>query len=207
MQKAVASFVRRRRPRLPGRHLFIGAWVRSPRAMGSVTPSSRFLSKKIAAQVDIHRTGWVIELGAGTGTVTKALLDAGVKPERLLAIELDRRMSNHLQQHLPNIRVLRADATCLQDILQREHIHKINTIVCCLPLLTLPREVVDGVLEQIFAVLPEDGTMVQYTYGPRSPVTKRQLKRLGLKARRAGRVLLNVPPATVWCYTRQFPKQ
>jgi phosphatidylethanolamine/phosphatidyl-N-methylethanolamine N-methyltransferase len=206
MQKSVVNLIKKRRwpgkPRLPGRHLFIGAWVRSPRSMGSVTPSSRFLGRKIAQQVDVHLPGWVIELGAGTGTITKALLDHGVKPERLMAIERDRKMSTHLQQHMPNIRVVRADALELVEVLEQQKIHKVSTIVCCLPLLTLPKDVVEAVVTQIFTVLPDGGQMLQYTYGPRSPMSKRLQKQLGLKARRVGQVLFNVPPAVVWSYTR-----
>src|SRR5579885_3671703 len=89
-----------------GPHAFISAWMRAPRHVGSVVPASRFLSRKIAAQVDPHHPGWVVELGAGTGAVTKALLEAGVKPDRLMAIERDRRLHTHLQRHFPNIRAL-----------------------------------------------------------------------------------------------------
>lgn len=187
---------------IKGPRLFISAWMRSPRHVGSVVPASRFLSRKIASQVDIKNPGWVIELGAGTGAVTKALLEAGVKPERLMAIERDRRLHTHLQRHFPDIRALRADAVTLTELVAQENVHKVSTIVCCLPLLSMPKDVVDVVLQQVFDILPHDGVMVQYTYGPRSPVPKRVQKRLGVKGRRAGRVLLNIPPATVWCYRK-----
>jgi phosphatidylethanolamine/phosphatidyl-N-methylethanolamine N-methyltransferase len=198
MQKTSAK----RKELLRGRRAFLSAWLRAPRSMGSITPSSRFLSRKIAAQIDVHHPGWVIELGGGTGTVTKAVLEAGVRPERMVVIERDRRLCTHLEQHFPNIRVLRADATLLKELLESEKINKVNAIVCCLPLLTLPGDIVENVLRQVFEVLPEEGVMVQYTYGPRSPVPGKLQKRLGIKAKRAGRVLLNVPPATVWCYRK-----
>lgn len=191
------------RQRLPSRHKFLVAWMRAPRRVGSIMPSSRFLSRLIAAQVDPHRPGVVVELGGGTGTVTRGLLERGVKPDRLLVIERDRRLHAHLQQHFPQARVLRADAVTLKTLLEQEKVHKVSAVVCCLPLLTLPDETVDIVLEQIFSVLDGDGVMVQYTYGPLSPVGLRLLKRLHLKARRAGKVWLNVPPATVWCYSRK----
>jgi phosphatidylethanolamine/phosphatidyl-N-methylethanolamine N-methyltransferase len=189
-----------------GRRAFLSAWLRAPRSMGSITPSSRFLGRKIASQVDVHHPGWVIELGGGTGTVTKAVLEAGVKPERMIVIERDRRLCAHLEQNFPHIRVLRADATLLKDLLASEKVHKVSAVVSCLPLLTLPDEVVEKVLEQVFEILPAEGVMVQYTYGPRSPVPRKMQKRLGLKAKRAGRVLLNVPPATVWCYWKAGQK-
>lgn len=207
MQKAVVNMIRKRRwpgkLHLKGHNMFLGAWVRSPRSMGSVAPSSRFLGRKIAKQINAHQPGWVVELGAGTGTITKALLQHGVKPERLMAIERDRKMSTHLHQELPEIRVVRADALELISVLEQEKVHKVHTVVCCLPLLTLPKEVVEAVLDQVFTILPEGGQMLQYTYGPRSPVSKRLQKRLGLRAARVGKVLLNVPPAVVWSYSKR----
>jgi len=203
MQSSAIKKLHPLRRHIRGPQLFLSAWVRAPRHVGSVVPSSRFLSRKIAQQVDPHKPGWVIELGAGTGTITRGLLEAGIKPDRIMAIERDRKLVLHLEQHFPDIRVVRADAVTLAALLMEEKVHKVNSIVCCLPLLSMPKDVVETVLTQVFALLPGGGIMVQYTYGPRSPIPRALQKRLGVKARRAGRVLLNIPPATVWCYQKQ----
>ena len=63
-----------------------GLWE-DPRSVSAPTPSSSSLSAMIAAQADFERPGLVIELGAGTGAVTRALLERGLCPERLVVIE------------------------------------------------------------------------------------------------------------------------
>ena len=74
------------------RRHFVAAWVRSPLKMGAALPSSRSLSRAMAAQVDMSRDGAVIELGAGTGVVTQALIEAGVSRDKFLVIERDKKL-------------------------------------------------------------------------------------------------------------------
>src|SRR5271170_2896218 len=75
-----------------GRHHFIFAAMRSPFKIGSFLPSSRGLARAMASGVDVSRPGAVVELGAGTGVVTHALLKIGVAPENLVVIERDERL-------------------------------------------------------------------------------------------------------------------
>ncbi len=68
---------------------FLAAWVRAPLRMGAIIPSSKSLARAMAKQVDPDQPGMVIELGAGTGAITQALLDSGLAPSRMLVIERD----------------------------------------------------------------------------------------------------------------------
>lgn len=185
-----------------GHGAFLTAWMRSPLAIGAVIPSSRFLARTLARQIDVHRAGMVVELGAGTGVVTKALLEGGVKPERLIVVERDRRLAHLLHRHFPELKIIRGDAAKLSELLAKHHVHKINAIVSSLPLLSMPAQLYGGVVEQMLAVLPQDGVLLQYTYGPASPIERRILKREGVKGERLGKVWLNMPPAVVWKYER-----
>jgi phospholipid N-methyltransferase len=49
-------------------------------------------------------------------------------------------------------------------------------------------------------VLKESGHILQFSYGPLSPLC---VKKLGLKKKRLGHILLNIPPATIWQYSRE----
>ena len=66
---------------------FVRAWVRSPRSVGMVCPSGMPLARSMAAFAPRKGDGLVVELGAGTGTVTRQLLDAGIAPRRLVVVE------------------------------------------------------------------------------------------------------------------------
>jgi phosphatidylethanolamine/phosphatidyl-N-methylethanolamine N-methyltransferase len=181
---------------------FLRAWIRSPAKVGALMPSGRFLTRKIASQVDPHAPGWVIEIGAGTGVVTRALLRAGVKPERLLVIERERRMAEMLQREFPHLRIVRGDAQRLDELLREHNVHKVSAVVSSLPLLTMPKELQEAIVAQMFAVLPPKGTLVQFTYGPRSPIARAYCKHHQAQAHRVGQVWLNIPPATVWRYEK-----
>src|SRR5712691_1725852 len=101
MDKAAPTFSRmmrraaaqRRRNRIKGISgeeevaIFFGRWLKAPHHIGAVAPSSRFLARAMATQVDLRRLEPVIELGGGTGSVTKALLEAGLPVDRLVVVE------------------------------------------------------------------------------------------------------------------------
>ncbi|MBR0710294.1 SAM-dependent methyltransferase, partial [Bradyrhizobium liaoningense] len=72
-----------------------------------------------------------------------------------------------------------------------------------LPLLSMsPRKVI-AILTGAFRHMQEGGTLYQFTYGPRCPVPRPILDRLGLKASLVGRTALNIPPASVYRIRRR----
>src|SRR3989304_9646966 len=77
-----------------------------PLRVRSVVPASEDLSRLIAAQVDPRGDGFVVELGAGTGAVTRALLSRGVAAHRLAVVEIDLEMVEYLRASFPEICVI-----------------------------------------------------------------------------------------------------
>ncbi|MGA8943791.1 MAG: phospholipid methyltransferase, partial [Thermoactinomyces sp.] len=51
--------------------IFFSKFVQSPRQVGSIAPSSKFLAKKMLAPIDWKHASVIAELGAGTGALTK----------------------------------------------------------------------------------------------------------------------------------------
>src|SRR5215468_9352324 len=96
-----------------GTTLFLKRWLRRPFTMGAVVPSGRLLAEAMAratlANLD-GRDGHVVELGAGTGEVTKALLAKGIAPERLALVERDPELSLFLRRHFQGPRIIEGDA-------------------------------------------------------------------------------------------------
>jgi len=56
-----------------------------------------------------------------------------------------------------------------------------------------------------FAYMRPGGAVYQFTYGPRCPVSRPILDRLGLKAVRIGGTVRNLPPASVYRISRRKP--
>src|SRR5487761_1653071 len=91
---------------------FLRAWLRDPRGIGAVTPSGAALARLMTAHVS-QLDGPVIELGPGTGALTRALLARGVLPHRLALIEADPHFADALAKRYPNATILRMDAARL----------------------------------------------------------------------------------------------
>src|SRR5436190_14848131 len=94
---------------------FLHGLVRDPHGVSAPTPSSPRLAKTIAEQVDISRPGYVLELGPGTGVVTQALLNRGLAPGRLIAIEREPGFAAIMRERFPAIELHQGDALRFED--------------------------------------------------------------------------------------------
>jgi phosphatidylethanolamine/phosphatidyl-N-methylethanolamine N-methyltransferase len=185
--------------------LFLKRWLRRPFAMGAVVPSGRLLAEEMArATVTAlgSRPGFVVELGAGTGEVTKALLAAGIPAGRLALVERDAELAVFLRRHFPGLQIVEGDAARLPRLIGDHRLAPVAAVVSSLPLLSLPAEIVNGIVGGVFESLPRGGALVQFTYGPTPPVPRGLRERLNLVGTHGKRVWRNVPPAVVWTFRR-----
>jgi phosphatidylethanolamine/phosphatidyl-N-methylethanolamine N-methyltransferase len=180
--------------------LLLKLWLKNPTKIGAVAASSPELAGAMARHIPRNGTGYVVELGGGTGPVTRAILAAGVPAERLVVVERDATLHKHLAERYPGVRVLLGDAMHLQQLLRREGVAPVRAIVSSLPLLSMKKAIQHRIGAQIFAVLEPDAPLIQFTYGLFSPLKNRQ--RLGVSGAVKDRVLQNLPPASVWLYRR-----
>ena len=95
--------------------LFFGLWLQKPLRIAAANPSGARLADAIAGLVDLSRPGPVLELGAGTGGLTRGLLRAGCRPERILAVEREPRLAAVLRREFPEMTILEGDATRIDE--------------------------------------------------------------------------------------------
>ncbi len=177
---------------------FLGSLCRNPTQIGCIAPSSPALSRRIASLVDPQSQS-VIEIGAGTGAVTKALLERGVAPERLYALELDPRLAAFLRQQFPNIRVLCGNAARLAELVPASLRGNVACIVSSLPLRNMRPEVSGAIVNAALGALAPQGQLIQFTYRLRCPLPD---PRPGITSERVQRIWNNLPPATVWRFRK-----
>ena len=137
------------------------------------------------------------EIGAGTGSFTQALLDAGLPKSQLVPIELDQNLFLYLQKRFPGLSPICGDARDLHNLLPPDKKEKLCAVVSGIPMITMPEAVQTDIINSAFALLKSEGLLYQFTY---SPVSSIPAERFGLEKQRLGTVFMNVPPATVWCY-------
>lgn len=176
--------------------LFLRRWLANPLQMGSVVPSSPALCRRVVQQVRRAPDEWVVELGAGTGVVSRALLAAGLPAERVTVVEIVPDMAAHLRATLPGVEVVEGDARLLPDLLPRARHGRIGTVICGVPLVLLPRPEQRRFIDAIAAVAPGRG-FLHYSYCITSPLPA---AKHGLVATREAWTPLNLPPASVWRY-------
>lgn len=176
--------------------MFFRRWLANPLQMGSVIPSSAALCQRIVRHTRRAADEAVLELGAGTGVVSRSLLEAGVPPERLIVVEIVPEMAEHLRRALPGVLVIECDARMLPSVLPRHWHGRIGSVVCGIPLVLLPLAEQQRFIAAIDAVAPGQG-FLHYSYCVTSPLPWRKH---ALTARREAWTPLNFPPASVWRY-------
>ena len=179
-------------------------WLRNPLRTAAIAPSSRELAEAMVAELPPGAQR-VIELGGGTGAITRALLAHGVRGDNLLVVELSEELHEHLHERFPAVRVALGDARELRAVASRCGFlgqGPVDAIISGLGLLAMPVETQQEILFEAFASLRPGGRFIQFTYGPQPPVAESVQQALGLAVHRGDFVLRNVPPATVYVYER-----
>ena len=176
--------------------MFFRRWLTNPLQMGSVIPSSAALCDRIVARIRRDPNEAVLELGAGTGVISRALLQGGVPAERLFVVEIVPDMAGHLARVLPGVNVVQGDARALPELIPSHWAGRFGTVVCGIPLVLLSVPEQRRFIDAMDRVAPGRG-FLHYSYCVTSPLPARKH---GLVARREAWTLLNFPPASVWRY-------
>jgi phospholipid N-methyltransferase len=190
-----------RRYRLNGTTLFLKEVLNKPRQIGAIVPSSRNLARAMARWLPPRFEACALELGPGTGAVTQALLDKGLAPERLLAIEKSPQLAEHLRQRFPQVRVIVGDALELDQLLAADLSQGalFPVVFSSLPLCNFPSQDASQLAQKILAVLAPHGKFVQYSYH----LSAKKAKLLPhLRYVTSDVVWFNIPPARVSVYQR-----
>ncbi len=180
---------------------FLQAFLKNPGKVGSIKPSSPELAQKMIEGIITSEDNAVLELGVGTGAITKFLQEIVPDEKSYLGIELDRDLVRLLRRNFPDMRIVRGNACDTSSIYKRSGIGKIGFIICCLPFVSLPNEVGEQILLEIDKFMQQGCCTFrtfQYAHGYYFPsaIKLREFmhKRFG-KAKRSPLIVKNVPPA------------
>jgi len=196
----------------PGYRLFLRESFRTIRVTASVIPSSRYLTMAMLDQVDFKEARTFVELGSGTGAITREILRRMTADSRLFALEINRSFVQHLRTscHDRRLTVLHADAS---DLLHQLHLHNAGTIhavISSLGLTGMTPEQRGRIVRQVEACLAPAGIMTQFQYLTSlapvpdlpnlriRPFRERRFLRTYFPSITTKRVLWNLPPAMVF---------
>ncbi len=178
---------------------FFKGWIDKPKAVGSIVPTSSVTARRMASIIDIKSGLPVLEVGPGTGVITKAILRRGVKPSQLYAVEYSHDFVTHLRRNYPDINVIEGDGFNLDNTLDDKRDTVFDCVVSGVPLLNFPVARRVAYLENLLKRIPDGRPVVQLTYGPKSPIPP------GLgnyTVEHFHFILRNIPPTQLWLYRR-----
>ncbi len=172
---------------------FLKKFVKNPAKIGGVTPSSRFLAKRMLKGIDWSGIKCVAELGAGTGVLTRQITKSAGKDCRLLVFEQDETMRKALKKSFPKA-VFGEKAENLPALMRESGCDKADLIVSGLPFSVFDKKMRLKILCNVRDVLSEQGIFVAYQY---SKWLDEEFRGVFSEVRTEFE-LLNLPPAFVY---------
>ena len=149
--------------------LFFGKFLKHGTAIASLAPSSRWLARATIANIDWGRVGVVVELGAGTGPITRELAARAGARTRLVIVERDPDFAEILRERYSgraNLEVVEGDVADLAGMLADRGVARVDHVVSGLPTPSFPRELQQALFRNVRDLLEPDGTYNQITEMP-----------------------------------------
>jgi phospholipid N-methyltransferase len=146
--------------------LFGRNFLKHPRMLGSLIPSSRFLVDRVLGQVDWSRARTIVEYGPGVGTLTGEILQRLRPDGTLLAIEMNRDFVGYLRRTVPDRRlhVVEGSAAEAASALAARGLRQADYVISGIPYSTMPPEIRDRILRITHDVLHQDGAFLVYQF-------------------------------------------
>jgi phospholipid N-methyltransferase len=182
----------RQRRRPPDWLLFFTKFLRHGKAIASFVPSSSYLARAVVGDIDFRTARCIVELGAGTGPITAALLKVAPPTCRTLIIERDPDFCQRLRERFPGADIAQADAADLDRLLAERGLERVDHFLCGLPLPSFPAPLRDSILDVVGRRLSPEGTFRQLTHMPwvYYPLYRRYFGDVRFRL-----VMRNLPPA------------
>jgi phospholipid N-methyltransferase len=179
---------------------FLQAFIKNPLKVGAIKPSSPELALKMLEGVKPDADNIILELGVGTGAITKFIADIVPDRNSYLGIELNPALAKSAIEKFPDLRIVHGNACEAQSIHKGSGLGKISYIVSGLPFVSLPAEVSEKVYLEIERLMTA-GCMFrtfQYAHGYYTPAAlklREYMRNRYGKSKRSPLVVKNVPPA------------
>ncbi len=180
---------------------FFQAFLKNPLKVGAIAPSSPELAAKMLEGIAPNENNIVIELGVGTGAITKFLQQKIPNNESYLGIELDPNLVKTLKERYAALKIVCGSACETVSIHQDSGLGKVGAVICCIPFVSLPNEVGEKILLQVDQFMRKGNCTFrtfQYAHGYYMPsaIKLREFmrNRYGI-SKRSSLVVKNVPPA------------
>jgi phospholipid N-methyltransferase len=180
--------------------LFARTFLKHPVMLGSVLPSSRYLTDHVLSQVHWCEVDTAVEYGPGVGTFTAQILQRLRPSARLVAIESSRDFADYLRHSIrdPRLSVVHGSAAEVDSILAALALESADCIISGIPYSTMPMPTRESVLRRSHSVLRPGGCFIVYQF---TGAVVPHLREIFGEVRQEFE-LLNILPARIFCCSR-----
>lgn len=178
---------------------FFKGMMQGPKTVGAIVPTSSVTAKRMASVIDVKSGLPVLELGPGTGVITKQILARGVPAENVVSVEYSEDFYRRLVEDYAGVNFIHGDAFDLKNILGGFADQTFDCVISAVPMLSFPMEARIQLLEDLLSRIPEGRPVVQITYGPVSPIIAKPDR---YHIQHFDFVVRNIPPAQLWIYRK-----
>lgn len=179
---------------------FIKAAFRDPKNVSTIFPSLRFLARSLIKHSDMAPGHHVLELGSGSGAITRHIMKERASLASYTGVELDKDLVQYLQHTFPGERFLNISADNLKGAIPD---NSIDTVICSLPWTLFAGELQESITQEIIRVLKPGGKFTTFlclhslTY-PGAPRAKKIFKQHFAGFEKRETIAANIPPANVY---------
>lgn len=175
--------------------LFFRQFIRHPSEIRAVAPTGRAAAREMARVITPDMRA-VAEIGAGTGTITRAILGRGLPPEALELYELNAAFCDRLRTLYPGTRVHNLPAQEMVNVGRPN----LDAVISGVPTLPMPDALQAAIVGAALQMMRPGAAFVQITYGPLPPLSESVRRQFGLRHERSRRIWANLPPARVYVF-------
>lgn len=178
---------------------FIYEFLDKPRIIGSIIPSSKYLTKKILSFIDFNKERLcLLEYGPGTGPFTSEIIKNLKPSDKLIVIELNQKFAINLKEKYKSYKNVKIYEDCVANtkkILDNEGIKEIDYIISGIPFSSLSKEVTNDILINTKSIMNNETLFLTFQYSKIKKTTfKKYFNILDIKF-----VFRNIPSAYVFC--------
>jgi len=151
---------------LKERLIFLSTFLRNPKQIGSITPSSRFLKKSMLKNVNFRKAKYIVEYGAGTGILTKEILSYARKDAIILCFEVNKKFYRYLKKSLNDSRlfIINDSAENIKKYIELYNLPQIDYVLSSLPFSNLSEKKKSRIITATLEVLNNSGKFILYRY-------------------------------------------
>ena len=144
--------------------MFFSNFLKKPKEVAAVAPSSKYLISRIINNIDFSITKCIVEYGPGVGTITKELLKNLNQDAKLICFESNKKFCKFLNQDLedPRLIIINDSAEKLYFYLEKLNINNIDYVLSGIPFSLIKKEIKKEIIKKTRDSLRKSGKFIVY---------------------------------------------